>query len=124
MTPFGDCGEMGLGRRTLQAILKDQANATGKNLYQEIQSVLASKQLPSHVREVLHAVREVGNFAAHPIKSTSTGEEVDVEAGEADWNLDVLQSLFDFYFVQPALTAKRKADFNKKLTDSNKQPLK
>src|ERR1039457_1815840 len=70
MTPFGDCGEMGLGRRTLQAILKDQANATGKNLYQEIQRVLDSKQLPSHVSEVLHAVREVGNFAAHPIKST------------------------------------------------------
>lgn len=115
---------MGLGRRTLQAILKDQANATGKNLYQEIQSVLDSKQLPSHVSEVLHAVREVGNFAAHPIKSTSTGEVVDVEPGEADWNLDVLESLFDFYFVQPALTAKRKADFNKKLTDSNKQPLK
>jgi len=27
---------------------------------------------------------------------------VAVELGEADWVLDVLESLFDFYFVAPA----------------------
>jgi hypothetical protein len=68
-------------------------------------------------------VRQIGNFAAHPIKSTSTGEIVDVEEGEAEWNLDVLESLFDFYFVQPAIAAKRKADLNKKLKDAGKPPI-
>jgi hypothetical protein len=40
-------------------------------------------------------------------KSTTTGVILDAEPGEAEWNLDILESLFDFYFVQPALTAKR-----------------
>jgi hypothetical protein len=34
---------------------------------------------------------------------------IDVETGEAEWNLDVLELLFDFYFVQPAVAAKREA---------------
>jgi hypothetical protein len=35
----------------------------------------------------------------------------------------VLESLFDFYFVQPAIAAKRKADLNKKLKDAGKPPI-
>jgi len=37
----------------------------------------------------------------HPIKSERPGEVVEVEPGEADWNLDVLEALFNYYFVQP-----------------------
>ena len=66
----------------------------------------------------------IGNFAAHPLKSTTTGSIVDVEPGEAEWNLDVLESLFDFYFVQPAISAKRKAELNKKLKEAGKPKLK
>jgi hypothetical protein len=73
----------------------------------EIQTIIDSGKVPSYISEGLHAVRVIGNFAAHSIKSTSTGEIVDVEEGEAEWNFDVLESLFDFYFVQPAITAKR-----------------
>jgi hypothetical protein len=40
------------------------------------------------------AVRNVGNFAAHPIKSKSTGDVLDVEPGEAEWLLDALERLF------------------------------
>ncbi len=39
----------------------------------------------------IDAVRVIGNFAAHPIKSKSTGEIVDVEPGEAEWNLNTLE---------------------------------
>jgi hypothetical protein len=46
-----------------------------------------------------------------------------VEPGEAEWNLDVLESLFDFYFVQPALHAKRKAALNPKLKEAGKPEL-
>jgi hypothetical protein len=43
---------------------------------------------------------------------------VEVETGEAEWNLDVLESLFDFYFVAPAPGAAGKAALNKKLADA------
>jgi len=113
-----------LSRRCLQQLLRQKALVTPGNLNDEIEQVIQSGRLPSHISESLDAVRVIGNFAAHPIKSTSTGEIVAVEPGEAEWNLDVLESLFDFYFVQPAATAKRKAALNTKLKDAGKPPLK
>jgi hypothetical protein len=80
--------------------------------------------LPTHLTESIDAVRNIGNFAAHPIKSTSTGEIVDVELGEAEWLLDVLESLFDFYFVQPAILKAKRDALNKKLMDAGKPSLK
>jgi hypothetical protein len=69
-------------------------------------------------------MRNIGNFAAHPNKSKSSGEVVPVELHEAEWNLDVLESLFDFYFVQPARAKARRDALNKKLADTGKGPMK
>ena len=63
---------------------------------------------PSYIVESLDAVRNKGNFAAHPIKSKSTGEIVPVETGEAKWNPDVRESLSDFYFVRPKIIKQKK----------------
>jgi hypothetical protein len=112
-----------LSRRCLQAVLKDKAGTTKKDLNDQIEEVIASQKVPGYISEGLHAVRVIGNFAAHPMKSTATGVIIDVEAGEAEWNLDVLESLFEFYFVQPALDAKRKAELNKKLKEVGKPEL-
>jgi hypothetical protein len=112
-----------LSRRCLQNILRDKAGVKKADLYNEIEEVINSKTLPSDLAEALHHVRVIGNFAAHPEKSVNTGAIVDVEPGEAEWTLDVLESLFDFYFVRPAKLAQRKAAINKKLTDAGKPPL-
>ena len=112
-----------LSRRNLQAVLRDKAGTKSKDLFDQIEEVTTSGKVPSHIAEDLHAVRNIGNFAAHTIKSTSTGAIVEIEPGEAEWNLDVLDLLFDFYFVQPAISAKRKAELNKKLKDAGKPEL-
>jgi len=113
-----------LSRRCLQLLLRDEARVTHQDLFNEIQELLDRKTLPSHITDSLDAVRVIGNFAAHPIKSQSTGEIVPVEPGEAEWNLDALESLFDFYFVAPARTKARKDALNKKLSDAGKPPVK
>jgi len=95
-----------------------------RNLADEIQDILDSNSLPSYLAKVIDAVRNIGNFAAHPIKSKRTGEILPVELGEAEWNLDVLESLFDFYFVQPVIIKKKRDDLNKKLADAGKKPIK
>jgi hypothetical protein len=74
--------------------------------------------------EAVDAVRQVGNFAAHAIKDQHTGEIVPVEPGEAEWLLDVLESLFDYVFVQPVRLAKRKETLNHKLAAAGKPALK
>ncbi|MEX0997376.1 MAG: DUF4145 domain-containing protein [Flavobacteriaceae bacterium] len=113
-----------LSRRALQHLLRQAAGVKPGNLAIEIQEVLDSNKLPSHIADSIDAVRNVGNFAAHPLKSTSTGLVVDVEEGEAEWNLEVLEMLFDFYFVQPEKTRKRREALNKKLSDSGKPDMK
>lgn len=113
-----------LSRRCLQAILREKAMTTKKDLAPQIQEVIDSGKLPSHIAESLDAIRNIGNFAAHPIKSTSTGEIIEVEEGEAEWNLDVLEALFDFYFVQPDILKRRKAALNEKLKKAGKPEMK
>jgi len=53
----------------------------------------------------------------------NTGAIVDVEPGEAEWTLDVLESLFDFYFVRSAMLAARKVALDKKLAEAGKPPI-
>jgi hypothetical protein len=119
--PYSAKASAALSRRNLQAVLRDKAKTTKKDLYDQIEEV--SSSLPGHIAESLHAVRTIGNIAAHSMKSTNTSEIMDVALGEADWNLDVLESLFDFYFVQPVLAAKRKAALNEKLKAAGKAEL-
>jgi len=98
-----------LSKRCLQTLLRKTANVKPGNLGDEIQQVIDSGSLPSYLVQSIDAIRSIGDFAAHPIKNEKNGEVVGVETGEAEWNLDVLDSLFDFYFVQPALAEKRHA---------------
>ena len=113
-----------LGRRCLQNLLRDTVKVKRGDLSNEIQQVLDGGKLPSGLHESIDAIRNIGNFAAHPMKSTQTGMILDVELGEAEWTLDVLEELFDFYFVLPAVIQKKKESFNKKLQEAGKPPIK
>jgi hypothetical protein len=113
-----------LSRRLLQRTIHEQAKVSDRNLAREIQAVVDSEVLPTDLAEDLDAVRTTGNFAAHPVKSESTGEIVEVEDGEAEWLLDVLEELFDFYFVRPAKRRAKRDALNAKLSDVGKPQLK
>ena len=105
-----------LSRRCLQHLLVEKAGAPNNaGLYDQIEGVIGSLELPTQLRDALHTVREIGNLAAHPKKNDETGLIVDVEPGEAEWNLDTLDALFDFYIVQPARTKVRQTALKKKL---------
>jgi hypothetical protein len=111
-----------LARRCLQNMLHEQGIIIGDNLSKEIEE--AMKNLPSHLSEAIDSIRNVGNFGAHPIKSTDTGLILDVENGEASWNLDVIEQLFDFYYVQPIKTKLKRDTLNIKLKEAGKSEMK
>ncbi len=112
-----------LSRRCLQHILRDKGNVKPGDLANEIDQVIDAGKLPSAITESLDAVRVIGNFAAHPMKSTNTGGVIDVEVGEAEWNLDVIETLMDVLYVRPALLEARKAALNAKLGEAGKPQL-
>jgi hypothetical protein len=113
-----------LSRRCLQHLLRELGGFKAKTLDSEIQQAIDSKTLPPYITESLDAVRAVGNFAAHPIKSTSSGEIIEVEPGEAEQQLDTLELLFDFYFEAPARAKAKRDALNAKLQEAGKPLLK
>jgi hypothetical protein len=113
-----------LSRRCLQHLLREKLKVKRGDLATEIQQVLDARSLPTHLAEDLDAIRNIGNFAAHPLKSTNTGEVVDVEPHEAEWLLTVLEGLFDFCFVQPARAQAKRDALNLKLQAIGKPPMK
>lgn len=121
---FSPKASAALSRRCLQNILREKAKVKKNDLAKEIQEVIDSNSLPSYLSESIDAIRNIGNYAAHPVKSTSSGEIVKVEEGEAEWLLDVLESLFDFYFVQPAVLQTKRNALNIKLKEAGKPSMK
>lgn len=113
-----------VSRRLVQHIIREKAGIRKPNLDAEIDAVIAADTLPSDLAHDLDMTRTLGNFAAHPVKSTHTGEIVDVEPGEAEALLDLLEELLDFYFVRPARRAEKRDALNKKLADAGKPTLK
>jgi hypothetical protein len=113
-----------ISRRLVQHVLREKAGVKKANLDQEIKTVLDEDLLPADLAEDLDAIRTIGNFSAHPVKSTDTGAVVDVEPGEAEWLLDVLEELLEYYFVRPAKREAKRQALNEKLNDTGKPPLK
>lgn len=122
--PFSAKASAALARRCLQTILREKASVKKGDLANEISEVLSNGHIPTYLSESIDAIRNIGNFAAHPIKSTSTGTIVPVEPDEVEWLLDVLESLMDFYYVQPALLKAKRERLNMKLSDAGKPPMK
>lgn len=112
-----------LSRRCLQHLLREKAGVKKSELSIEIQEVIDSNKLPSDLSENLDYVRNVGNFGVHPNKSKSSGEIVEVDTGEAEWNLSILEELIDYYFVRPARAKSKKAELNIKLKEAGKPEL-
>lgn len=102
-----------LSRRVLQDILRKQGYDF-RNLYDQINAVLeekAERALPTSLAETIDLVRRFGNFSAHPSKRRITDETtlqvIDIEPGEAEWCLQIIEELFTYYYVEPDKRKKR-----------------
>ena len=112
-----------LSRRCLQTLLREVAGVKKGDLVAEIEEITKRGTLPATLSGNLTALRVIGNFAAHPQKSTTTGEILPVEPEEALWNLEVLEGLFEILCVAPARNQARKDELNKKLREAGKPEL-
>lgn len=116
-----------LARRCLQDILH-RNGYKAKDLSKEIDALLnesdPKKQIPTSLRQVIDAIRNYGNFSAHPIPEANAGHIINVEPSEAEWCIEILDELFDHFYIKPAYAAKRKAELDAKLASANKPPSK
>jgi hypothetical protein len=110
-----------LSRRCLQNIIHNHLNVRARDLNAEIQLIRDQGKLPSDIVNQLDSLREIGNFSAHPKKDALTNEIIDVDTGEAEWALEILDEIFDYCFDRPARIAARKATWNSKKDKTKKQ---
>ncbi|WCO03611.1 DUF4145 domain-containing protein [Psychroserpens ponticola] len=113
-----------LNRRLLQSILREEFKIQKRTLAQEIAEFIDLPGIPSHITDSVDALRNIGNFAAHPTKDINTGEIVPVENGEAEWLIEVIEALFDFVFIQPKKIERRRKELNIKLEKVGKPQMK
>ena len=109
-----------LSRRVVQSILKEQGYEF-RNLIDQIDRVqgeTGEKALPTSINETIHFVRRFGNFSAHAITNETTLQIIDIEEGEADWCLRIVEELFTHYYVEPDRRRTLIEDAEKKLTKS------
>ncbi|MCD6327062.1 DUF4145 domain-containing protein [bacterium] len=109
-----------LARRCMQLILVNEAGAPeGKNLKKQIEVVVNDQNAPEHVKSDLDDLREIGNFSAHANEDIS-GQVMRAEPDEAEWTLQTLRTLFEYYYVGPAQSKARRAALKVKLTKKAK----
>lgn len=68
-------------------MLRGEFGIQHSSLAKEIDDFIQLNGVPSYLTDAVDAIRNIGNFAAHPLKDTHSGEIVDVEPGEAEWLL-------------------------------------
>ena len=116
-----------LSRRCLQGILKAQGYLAG-NLSQQIDNLLAetdtTKSLPPKLRTTVDAIRQFGNFSAHPITDQTTLQVIPVQPEEAEWCLEIVHEMFDHFYVGPDVAKRKKAELDRKLVAAGKPPSK
>ncbi len=80
------------------------------------------KAPPQALADSVDAVRNFGNFSAHPINDVTSLQIVDVEPEEAEWCLEIIEEMFQHFYERPALAEQRKASLNAKLAAAGKPP--
>ena len=63
---------------------------------------------PRRLKESIDYLRTLGNWAVHPPSWQAAGEIVAVREGEAEWALDLVRDLFQYFYVEPAEDERRR----------------
>ena len=117
--PLSAKASAALSRRCLQAVLNEKGYK-GSDLAKQIDQLLKARVLPTHIHETVDAIRKFGNFGAHPINDITTLQIIDVDTAEAEWCLEILEALFDHFYVGPEAAKKKRAALDAKLTAAGK----
>jgi hypothetical protein len=80
--------------------------------------------VPHYITTRLDAVRNFGNFSTHEMEDKATAEILDVEPGEAEWCLEIIEDLIEHYFVRPAAEQAKIVSLNAKLAAAGKPEIK
>jgi hypothetical protein len=112
-----------LSRRILSDLLRKYAAKEQGRLTVQIDAFTAESGHPSGLTSNLHHFRTVGDFGAHTQEDKEDGQIIDVDHEEAEWTLDLVDRLFDYFIVQPAKDEQIKQRMDAKIERAGREPL-
>lgn len=125
--PFSPKASAALSRRCLQTILHEHGYKA-RDLAKEINLLLneadPKKGIPEWLRLTVDAIRNFGNFSAHPVTDLTTLQIIEVDPEEAEWCFKTVEEMFQHFYVHPEQAKARKAALDAKLLGAGKAPSK
>src|SRR2546426_99767 len=112
-----------LSRRILADLLEEYAQRAQYNLADRIDSFNEDTTHPRRLRENLHYLREIADLSAHT-KKNDQAAIVEVETAEAEWTLEVVERLLDYFIVSAAKDKAVRDEVDQKLKDTGRKPIK
>jgi len=111
-----------LSRRVLADLLEKYAKQTQFSLTARIDKFTADTTHPRQLRENLHHFREIADFGAHTQKDDQAAV-IDVGREEAEWTLDLLDRLFDYFIETPAQDQKIREGMDERIKGAGRKPI-
>lgn len=81
------------------------------------------KRLPTVLLRIIDVVRQFGNFSAHEKKRLRTLQIINVEPGEAELCVEIVEGLFEHYYVRPVVETEKLDKVNEKLRQLGRDPV-
>jgi hypothetical protein len=119
-----------LARRLIGDLLKKYAEKKHWSLTARIRSFTNETGHPSGLTSNLDHLREIADFGAHTQEAEQQTEDgelevviVDADRDDAEWTLDLVDRMFDYFIVQPAKDDAMKDKWNKNISRTGRKPL-
>ncbi len=122
-----------LSRRLLADLLEKYASLKQFSLAQRIDGFIADTRHPLWIRQNLHYLREVGDFGAHTQQDKTTTAIatqppadpviINVDKPEAEWTLNIIEDLFEYFVVAPQKDKEMREAIDKKLSDASRKTI-
>ena len=111
-----------LARRVLADLLETYGGRAEYGLATRIDKFNEDTTHPHDLRKNLHYIREIGDFSAHT-KKDDQANIIDVDREEAEWTLNIVDRLFDYFIVTPTRDAQMRQAMDEKLKAANRRPV-
>lgn len=111
-----------LSRKVVFDLLETYAQISEYTLKGSLDKFIGDTSHPARVRENLQHLREIGDFGAHT-KKDGVGQIIEVSRDDAEWTLDLLDRLFDYFILDPERDKKLRGVWDKNIQDAGRKPI-
>jgi hypothetical protein len=113
-----------LSRSILADLLEKYAGRHEFNLGDRLRAFAADLTYPSSIRDNVRYLKEIGDFGAHTQKDKSDQRAIiNVTPEEAEWTIDLVERLFEYFIVSPKKDAEMQAAFREKMEAAGRKAI-